>query len=144
MAKNAKSGRPAFKPTAVQRRMVRNAAATGMSHEEIAIALEIHRHTLEKHFADDLAGGALKRQMEFRDALARAGLKGNVSALKQLMQMTPTLAIPSVEPAKPEPPEKPRGKKEQQEADAVTAAKGTEWDDLIGAGAKVVPIRQVG
>lgn len=138
MAKNAKSGRPAFKPTSVQRRMVRNAAATGMSHEEIAIALEIHRHTLEKHFADDLAGGALKRQMEFRDALARAGLKGNVSALKQLMQMTPTLAAPPVEP------EKPKGKKEQQAADAVTAAQGTDWDDLIGRGAKVVPIRQAG
>src|SRR5687768_14962105 len=117
MAKNAKSGRPAFKPTVVQRRMVRNAAATGMSHEEIAIALEIHRHTLEKHFGDELAGGALKRQMEFRDALARAGLKGNVSALKQLLTMTPTLAAPPVEASNPD----KMGKKDQANADAVTA-----------------------
>jgi len=138
MAKNAKPGRPAFKPTTVQRRMVRNAAATGMSHEEIAIALEIHRHTLEKHFADDLAGGALKRQMEFRDALARAGLKGNVSALKQLMQMTPTLAAPRVEPEKPE----KLGKKDQANADAVTAAAGTDWADLLPPG--VTPLRQAG
>lgn len=136
MAKNEKRGRPAFKPTTVQRRMVRNAAATGMSHEEIAVALEVHRHTLEKHFADELAGGALKRQMEFRDALARAGLKGNVSALKQLLTMTPTLAAPAVEP------EKPRGKKEQQAADAVTAAEGTSWEDLLPAG--VTPLRKTG
>lgn len=133
MAKNRKSGRPAFKPTTVQRRMVRNAAATGMSHEEIALALEIHRHTLEKYFADDLAGGALKRQMEFRDALARAGLKGNVAALKQLMQMTPTLAAPPVEP------EKPKGKKEQQNEDAKTAQEGTGWNELLPA--NVVAIR---
>lgn len=134
MAKNAKSGRPAFKPTTAQRRMVRNAAATGMSHEEIALALEIHRHTLEKHFGAELAGGALKRQMEFRDALARAGLKGNVSALKQLLTMTPTLAAPPVEP------EKPMGKKEQANADAVTAAQGTDWADLLPPG--VTPLRQ--
>lgn len=136
MAKNAKPGRPAFKPTTVQRRMVRNAAATGMSHEEIALALDIHRHTLEKYFGNELAGGALKRQMEFRDALAQAGLKGNVSALKQLLTMTPTLAAPPVEP------EKPKGKKEQANADAVTAAEGTGWDDLIGKGANVTPIRK--
>lgn len=137
MAKNAKPGRPAFKPTPAQRRMVRNAAATGMSHEEIAVALDIHRHTLEKYFGDELAGGALRRQMEFRDALARAGLKGNVSALKQLLSMTPTLAAPPVEP------QKPLGKKEQANADAHTAAAGTDWDDLIGAG-KVTPIRKAG
>lgn len=136
MAKNAKSGRPTFKPTVVQRRMVRNAAATGMSHEEIAVALEIHRHTLEKHFGNELAGGALKRQMEFRDALARAGLKGNVSALKQLLTMTPTLAAPPVEP------EKPKGKKEQQAADALTAAEGTDWADLLPEG--VTPLRKAG
>jgi hypothetical protein len=75
-------------------------------------------------------------QAKFRDALARAGLKGNVSALKQLMQMTPTLAAPPVEP------EKPKGKKEQQAADAVTAAQGTDWADLLPDG--VTPLRKTG
>lgn len=107
-----------------------------MSHEEIAIALGVHRHTVEKYCADELAGGALRRQMEFRDALARAGLKGNVSALKQLLSMNPTLAAPPIEPEKPE----KLGKKEQAQRDATTAAEGSEWGDLIGG--KVTPIRR--
>lgn len=136
MAKKRKAGRPAWSPTPVVRRMVRNAAATGMSHEEIAIALGVHRHTLEKHCADDLAGGALKRQMEFRDALARAGLGGNVSALKQLLTMNPTLAAPAVEPEKPD----KVGKKAQANLDAATAPAGTDWGDLIGG--NVTPLRK--
>ena len=138
MAKTTKSGRPTFKPTTAQRRMVRNAAATGMSHEEIALGLEIHRHTLEKHFGVELSGGALKRQMEFRDALARAGLKGNVAALKQLLTMTPTLAAPPVEP------EKPLGKKDQANADAKGAQVGTGWDTLLPTHGNVTPIRSAG
>lgn len=137
MAKNAKSGRPAYKPTVVQRRMVRNAAAGGMTHEEIAVALEIHRHTLEKYFATELSSGALHRRMEVLDAMARTALKGNVAAQKAFLAQTPTLAAPPVEPAKP------LGKKDQANADAHTAAVGTDWDDLIGAG-KVTPIRKAG
>lgn len=136
MAKNRKSGRPAHKPTPLTRRKVTNAAAGGMSHEEIAIALGLHRHTLEKHYAAELSSGALGRRMEVLDAMARTALKGNVSAQKSFLAMTPALAAPPVEP------EKPKGKKEQAAADAVTAAKGTDWADLLPAG--VVPLRQAG
>ena len=136
MAKIAKKGRPAFKPTTAQRRQVRNAAASGMTHEEIAVALEVHRHTLDKHFAVELSSGALHRRMEFLDTLARVGLKGNVTALKALIGMTPTLAAPAVEP------EKPMGKKEQQAADAKTSATGTDWEELLPKG--VTPIRKAG
>lgn len=109
-----------------------------MAHEEIAVALGIHRHTLEKHYAHELSTGALNRRTEILDAMARTALKGNVSAQKAFLALTPTLAAPPLEP------EKPKGKKEQQAADAVTAADGTEWDDLIGAGANVTPIRKAG
>ena len=137
MAKNPKSGRPAFKPTTVQRRKVTNAAAGGMTHEEIAIALGIHRHTLEKYFEAELSTGALSRRMEMLDAMARTGLKGNVAAQKAFLALTPTLAAPPVAVDKPE---KPLGKKEQAQADAVTAAQGTGWDELIGP--NVTPIRR--
>lgn len=107
-----------------------------MSHEEIAVALGLHRHTLEKHYAAELSSGALGRRMEVLDAMARTALKGNVSAQKSFLAMTPTLAAPPVEP------EKPVGKKEQANADAITAASGTDWADLLPPG--VTPLRQAG
>ena len=136
MAKNRKAGRPAHKPTPVTRRKVTNAAAGGMSHEEIAVALGLHRHTLEKHYAAELSSGALGRRMEVLDAMASTALKGNVSAQKSFLAMTPTLAAPPVEP------EKPLGKKDQANADAVTAAQGTDWAELLPPG--VTPLRQAG
>jgi hypothetical protein len=134
MRKNTKSGRPAFKPTAVQRRKVTNAAAGGMAHEEIAVALGIARNTLAKYFERELSTGALNRRMEVLDAMARTALKGNVSAQKAYLAMTPTLAAPPVEPSKP------LGKKEQAQADAQTAQQGTGWDELLPVG--VTPIRK--
>lgn len=136
MAKNDKPGRPAFKPTPVQRRLVRNAAASGMSHEEIAVALGIHRHTLEKYFAVEISSGALHRRMEIIDAMVRVALKGNVAAQKALLATMPALSAPPVEP------EKPMGKKDQANADAKGAADGTEWDALLPK--NVTPIRSAG
>jgi len=137
MSKNRKSGRPAFKPTAVQRRKVTNAAAGGMSHEEMSIALGISRNTLEKYFEKELSCGALNRRMDWIDVMSRTAMKGNVAAQKALLAMTPTLAAP------PMAADKPRGKKEQAQIDAVGAADGTDWGDLLPAGAaNVTPIRK--
>jgi hypothetical protein len=107
-----------------------------MSHEEIAIALGIHRHTLDKHYQVELSTGALNRRAEVLDAMARTALKGNVSAQKAFLALTPTLAAP------PREQEKPKGKKEQAQADAATAANGTEWGDLLPG--NVTPIRAAG
>lgn len=136
MRKNAKAGRPAYKPTPVSRRKVTNAAAGGMSHEEIAIALGISRNTLEKHYEMELSTGALNRRAEVLDAMARTALKGNVSAQKAFLALTPTLAAPPLEPSKPE----ALGKKAQANEDAKTAAAGTDWEDLLPKG--VTPIRK--
>lgn len=133
MRKNTKPGRPAFKATAVQRRMVTNAAASGMSHEEISIALGVSRNTLEKHFEKELSTQALKRRMEVMDAMARTALKGNVAAQKAFLANVPTLSAPPV------PKEKPVGKKEQANVDAVGAEAGTGWDGLLNN--NVTPIR---
>lgn len=136
MRKNTKRGRPAFKPTPVQRRKVSVAAGAGMAHEEIAIGLGISRNTLEKHFAEELSVGAYSRRLEVLDAMHRTAVKGNVAAQKAYVALTPAMAAPPVSE------EKPKGKKEQAEHDATTAAKGTDWDDLIGAGANVTPLRK--
>lgn len=135
MRKNTKPGRPAFKPTAVQRRLVTNAAASGMTHQEISIALGISRNTLEKHFEKEISTAALRRRMEVMDAMARTALKGNVAAQKAFLAATPALAAPPV------PAEKPVGKKQQAQADAVGAQAGTEWEELLGKG-NVTSIRR--
>lgn len=136
MAKNATIGRPAHQPTAATRRKVTNAAAGGMAHEEIAIALGIHRHTLVKYYKHELSSGAMNRRAEVLDAMVRTALKGNVAAQKAFLAMAPALAAPPVEP------EKPLGKKEQANVDARTAAAGTDWADLLPPG--VSPLRKTG
>ncbi len=135
MAKKA-TGRPAHQPTAATRRKVTNAAAGGMAHEEIAIALGIHRHTLVKYYEHELSTGAMSRRADVLDAMVRTALKGNVAACKALLAMSPALAAPPVET------EKPLGKKEQANADARTAAAGTDWADLLPPG--VSPLRKAG
>jgi (p)ppGpp synthase/HD superfamily hydrolase len=120
--------RPTFKPTKKQRRQVAVAAGSGLSHEEIALGLEISRNTLEKHFEKELSTGAYKMKLETLDALHRAAKKGNVAAIKAYNAMTPRAAAPPQQPAKPA---KPTGKKEQQQADAQSAQLGTEWNDLL-------------
>lgn len=134
MRKNTKPGRPAFRPTPAQRRKVSVAAGAGMSHEEIALGLGIARNTLEKHFEQELSVGAYSRRLEVLDAMHRTAVKGNVAAQKAYVALTPAVAAPPV------PAEKPKGKKEQAEADATSAARGTDWDDLLPPG--VTPIRK--
>lgn len=124
-------GRPAFAPTAAQRRQVSIAAGGGMRHVDIATALGISRETLEKHFEVELAGGALARRMEVLQALHAAAKKGSSSAARAYLQHEATPAVPPRPAAEPDAKPAPLGKKEQAQADAVTAARGTEWDSLL-------------
>ena len=138
MRKNAKRGRPEFKPTPAMRRKVANAKGGGMPNEEIALALGISRNTLEKHFKEELSTGASQKRLDVLDALHRAALKGNVAAAKAFLSAGPVLEINSAEKPRAEPKV---GKKEQAERDAKTAHQGTEWADLLNTG-KVTPIRR--
>ena len=128
-------GRPEFKPTAAQRRQVSIAAGGGMSHEEIAIALGIARGTLEKHFEDELCAGAMKRRLEVIVAMHTAAAKGNVSAQRAYLERQPQLGLPPLPEKGAGDAKAPKlGKKEQAEADAKTAAAGTDWQDLLPRG----------
>lgn len=113
------------------RRNVSICAGGGMAHQDIAVALGISRNTLEKHFEAELSVGASQRRMEVLAAMHRAAKGGNVTAQKAYIAMTPTPSVPPV----PEPEvgtKAPKlGKKEQADADAKTAAVGTEWGDLL-------------
>lgn len=107
-----------------------------MSHEEIAIGLGITRPTLSKHYANELTVAAYQRRLEVYQAMHKAALKGNVSAQKAYAALTPELEAPPVKPEKAA----PVGKKEQANADAKTAAQGTDWEELLPKG--VTPIRK--
>lgn len=132
LRRNQNMARPTFKPTAAQRQRVAVSAAGGMAHEEIALALGIARNTLEKHFEVELSTGAHQRRMEVLMAQFRAAKKGNVAAQKAFLQNTPALAVPPLpKPEAGEPKKVPIGKKEQAQADAVTAATGTDWAHLL-------------
>lgn len=125
--------RPTLKFTAAQRRAVAVAAAGGMSHESIAQALQISRNSLEKHFEAELSTVAQRRRMEVLVAQFQAAKRGNVSAQKAFLANEPQAAVPPLpmNPPALAPTPARRGKKEQAQAEAVTAARGTEWDEIL-------------
>lgn len=105
-----------------------------MSHDEIAIGLGMSRNTLEKHFEAELSVGAMQKRLEVLNAMHTAAKKGNVAAQRAFLAFEPKPAAPPM-PAEPKAPAK--GKKEQAQDDAVTAQKGTGWDELLSPRAPI-------
>jgi hypothetical protein len=125
LSKNNNMARPTFKPTAPMRKRVAESAGAGMSHEEIAIGLQIARGTLEKHFERELSVGAYAKRMDTIQAMFKTAKAGNVAAQKAYLALTPRASAPPL-------PKAPRkGKKEQANDDAQVAQKGTDWDNLL-------------
>jgi hypothetical protein len=108
-----------------------------MRHEDIAIGLGIGVDTLRKYFETELSVGASMRRMEVMKALHAAAVKGSSSAARAYLAVEPQLAAPPAVPAEPKPAAAPKplaaplGKKDQAQAEAVTADVGTEWADLL-------------
>jgi hypothetical protein len=110
-----------------------------MRHEDIAIALGISRPTLDKWYQAELSEAASLRRMEVMQSLYVAAKKGSSAAAKAYLAHEPQISAPPApagarpaEPVKAEQPKAaPLGKKEQQQADAVNAHVGTEWDSLL-------------
>lgn len=126
--KGQKRGRPAYRPSKKDRERVAIAAGGGMAHEEIALALGLSRNTLEKHFALELSVGSAAKRFEARQALFGAAKKGRVAAIKAYLAEPAAIAAPPL-PKGDEKPAKPLGIKDQRNADATTAAVGTDWQE---------------
>lgn len=129
--------RPAHKPTAATRRQVAAAAGGGMRQEDIANGIGITVPTLRKHYSAELSAGAARERMAVLAKVLAQAKKGSTSAARLYLQQVPTSVADPEEGGNPK-----LGKKEKAQVDAKTAAKGTEWDDLIGSGANVTPIRK--
>ncbi len=121
------AGRPPFKPTATQRRLVRLAAGAGLPHVQIAAALAISQPTLRKAFAGELGTGGARAKVEVVAALHASALRGSAAAARAY------LSLAAARPADlPPTPKLPRvGKKETAAANAVSAAEGTDWESLL-------------
>jgi hypothetical protein len=117
--------RPKLAPTQAQRRLVRVSAGAGLSHEQIAISLELSRSSLERHFAHELTVGAYRCRIDVVVAMFAAAKRGSAAAQKAYLARTPQVAAP---------PLFKLGKKAQANADAPTAQHGTEWEALLGKG----------
>ena len=122
-----------------------------MRHDDIAIAIGICRDTLAKHFELELSAGAAARRMEVLGALYLAAKKGSSSAAKAFLAADPTLGVPPLPAAAPAPAKAEAapapvaaaklGKKDQAQADAQTAAEGTEWAALLGRVPPGLPVQ---
>lgn len=133
-----KAGRPSYKPTAELRRKVANAAAGGMSHDEIATGLGICRNTLETYYRAELDRIAFGKRIDVLDAMQRSAVKGNVAAQKAFLSRTPHHAVPPAAAKKTG----AKGKKQEADEAAVGAEKGTDWAGLLPDNSNVLPIRR--
>lgn len=119
-------GRPPFKPTQTQRRLVRLAAGAGLPHVQIAAALAISQPTLRRRFADELGAGGARAKVEVVAALHASALRGSAAAARAYLQLSATKPVDS-------PPKvPPLGKKAAAQAAALTAADDTDWETLLG------------
>lgn len=104
-----------------------------MRHEDIAIALGINSDTLRKYYELELSVGANVRRLEALKGLHRAAKRGSSSAAKAYLAIDPQIAAPPHTPKDADAPaaEPKLGKKDQAQADAVSAQDGSQWDGLL-------------
>jgi hypothetical protein len=121
-------GRPEFKPTLAQRKQVELLIGCGMTQDNIARVIGICKHTLEKHFPDELATGPAKAHAHALGLLKASAEKGNVSAQKKLVEITAGPATGQAGAGQP------MGKKQQLEQEAKTAGDGTPWGEYLSFG----------
>jgi hypothetical protein len=141
-----KRGRPALRVTRPMRESVERWRASGMSEEDIALALKITRPTLRKHFRLELKTGHAVKRARAIDLIWQTAELGNVSAQRKLIDMTKVVedpATPLERAADPNAPPKlktiAKGKKAQAEDDATTAHLGTDWEGLLDVDPKTAP-----
>lgn len=75
-----KPGPKPYEPTDEDRKLVEKGAAVGMTGEQVAKILGIGETTLWKYYAEEMAKGGPKANMNVAGALYKSAMSGNVSA----------------------------------------------------------------
>lgn len=126
-------GRPPFAATKRQCKRVEEMISCGMSEPEISHVIGCSVPTLRKHFADHLMHGRARRRAEVIELLYKTARKGNVSAQKQLEDMTAVAA--SLRPSMADVAEVPKpvklGKKEEADQAAANPDASTPLGELM-------------
>lgn len=136
-----KPGRPAYEPTDKDRAQVSLLAAMGVPDYDIAKVMQVSGPTLRKYFAQELEVGHIQANAKVAQSLFRQATdqtKPSVAATIFWLKCRAGWR----ETATPDGSWEPIGKKEQANVDAVTAAAGTDWADLLPPG--VSPLRKTG
>jgi hypothetical protein len=84
----AKLGRPAYKPTATQRRRVMRGVAIGLTLEDLATDLGMAYGTMRRVFANEIKTARVRSMLDNAERLDKAARNGNVGAMKALLQMS--------------------------------------------------------
>lgn len=74
-------GRPAFKPTPEQRKMVTGLSAVGIRHEDIALYVGIDDKTLRLHFRGELDRGTIEANAKVGQRLFAKALAGDTASM---------------------------------------------------------------
>jgi hypothetical protein len=83
----SKAGRPAYKPTATQRRRVMRGIAAGLTVQQLADDLDVSERTMRRAFSAEIKTARVRLILDNLDRLHEAADAGNVSAMKTLAQM---------------------------------------------------------
>lgn len=123
-------GRPAHVPTDDSRNLVESLSGFGIPQDEIARLVGIDPKTLRAHYHDQVELGAIKATAKVAQNLFNMACKPNREGLQAAIFWLRVRAHWSEYTPRPVQPE-PLGKKATAEAEALTAADGTEWSRLV-------------
>ena len=82
-----KPGRPAYKPTAAQRRRLMRGIAVGLTMQQLGDDLGVSMSTVRRAFAAEIKTARVRLTLDNLDRLHTAADGGNVSAMRELARM---------------------------------------------------------
>jgi hypothetical protein len=92
-----KRGRPAFKPTATQRRRIMLGIASGLTLDQLALDLAVPSSTMRRALAVEIKTARVRVILDNLDRLDRAARRGNISAVRALLKMVMEPVQPAVD-----------------------------------------------
>lgn len=125
-----KVGRPVHVPTDDSRNLVESLSGFGIPQEEIARLIGIDPKTLRLHYTDQIELGGIKATAKVAQNLFNMACKPTREGLQAAIFWLRVRAHWSEYSPRPFQAE-PLGKKATAEAEALTAAEGTEWSRLV-------------